>query len=180
MASIVSERYAYSLYDVAKEHGRTQAIFDALRVVTASFAENPALMQVLTTPSIGLAEKKAVLTEIFSGRIDDFLLNFLLLITEKRRISLLSEMAEAYQQQFYTDEGLCEVHAVTAAPLSEALAQRLQEKMCTVTGKKVVLHTHVDPTILGGIIVKTDNRQIDNSVKTQLSELAQSFMQIIA
>lgn len=180
MASIVSERYAQSLYEVAKEDGKAQPILSELQVVREAFADNPDLMKVLNTPSIGLPEKKNILDQVFGGRIDPFLLNFLMLITEKRRIGLLHDMADAYKQQLYLEEGICEVRAITAAPLSAELAEKLQNKMCAVTGKKVVLETRVDPTILGGIVVKVDNRQIDTSVKTKLSELAQQLTQIIA
>lgn len=180
MASIVSERYALSLYEVAKDEHKAEAILDELDAVTQVFAENPDLMKVLKTPSIQLPDKKETLQNVFGGRIDPYLLNFLKLITEKRRIGLLPEMTEAYRQQYYFEEGICEVRAVTASPMSEELTEKLKAKMCSVTGKKVVLKTKVDPSILGGIVVKVDNKQIDTSVKTRLQELAQKLTQTIA
>lgn len=103
-----------------------------------------------------------------------------MLITEKRRIGLLPEMATAYKQQHYFEEGICEVRALTATPLDKELFLKLKEKMSAVTGKKVVLETRVDPSILGGIVVKVDNKQIDTSVRTRLQELAQQLTQFIA
>ncbi len=180
MAEIVSERYALSLYEVAKEKGKTLALFEELQALCQVFADNPDLMKVLKTPSIESEEKNQLLQTVFGGRIDPYLLNFLMLITEKRRIGLLFEMAEAYKQQYYFEEGICEVRAVTAAPMSQALTEKLKEKMCSVTGKKVVLKTKVDPSILGGIIVNVNDKQIDTSVKTRLQELAQKLTQTIA
>ncbi len=180
MASIVSERYALSLYEVAKEAGKITQILDELRAVCKVFSENPDLMKVMQTPSIQLHEKKGLLQNVFEGRIDPFLLNFLMLITEKRRIGLLHEMATAYKQQHYFEEGVCEVQALTATPLDKKLFLKLKEKMSAVTGKKVVLETRVDPSILGGIVVKVDNKQIDTSVRTRLQELAQQLTQFIA
>lgn len=180
MAEIVSERYALSLYEVAKAENKAAALLEELEAVVQVFADNPDLMKVLKTPSIGFPEKKDTLDKVFSGRIDAYLLNFLMLITEKRRIGLLPEMAEAYKQQYYFEEGICEVRAVTAAPMSAELTEKLKEKMCSVTGKKVVLKTKVDASILGGIVVKVDNKQIDTSVRTRLQELAQQLTQTIA
>ncbi|MBS7224715.1 MAG: ATP synthase F1 subunit delta [Clostridiaceae bacterium] len=180
MASIVSERYALSLYEVAKEAGKAPELLDELLAVAQVFGENPDLMKVMQAPAIQLPEKKELLQTVFGGRIDGFLLNFLMLITEKRRIGLLYEMAESYKQQYYFEEGICEVTAVTASPMDADLIEKLKEKMCSVTGKKVVLQTRVDPSILGGIVVKVDNKQIDTSVKTRLEELAQKLTQTIA
>ena len=89
-------------------------------------------------------------------------------------------MAESYKEQYYFEEGICEVTAITASKMDDALSEKLKNKMCAVTGKKVVLNTVVDPSILGGIVVKVDNKQIDTSVKTRLNELAQQLTHIIA
>ncbi len=180
MASIVSERYALSLYEVAKEDKRVQPMFEELEGVCGIFRDNPELMKLLKTPSIQIEEKREMLRKIFDGQIDRCLLNFLMLITEKQRIGLLYEMAEAYKQQYYFEEGICEVCATTAAPMDTALSDKLKEKMCSVTGKKVVLKTKIDPSILGGIVVRVDDKQIDTSVKTRLQELAQKLTQTIA
>lgn len=180
MASIISERYALSLYEVAKEEKKAPAIFEELTAVAGIFRENPDLMKVLLTPSIQFSDKKQTLENVFSGRIDAFLLNFLMLITEKGRAGLLFEMAESYKDLYYFEEGICEVLAITAAPMTQELSEKLRTKMCAVTGKKVVLRTKTDPALLGGIVVKVDNKQIDTSVKTRLEELAQQMTQTIA
>lgn len=180
MATIVSERYALSLYELAKDEGRAGPMFEQLCEVVQIFRDNPDFMKVLTTPSIPFAEKQKVIKEVFEGRIDAYLLNFLLLITEKGRVSLLYEMEDAYKDMYYLDEGICEVTAVTAAPMDEALAEKLRVKMESVTGKKVKLRTKVDPELLGGIVVKVDNKQIDTSIKTRLEELGRTMAQTIA
>ena len=67
--------------------------------------------------------------------------------------------------------GLC-VLAVTAVPMSAALTDKLRGKMEQVTGKKVELKCSVDPSIMGGIVVKVNNEQFDTSLRTRLEELA--------
>ena len=165
MAEIVSERYALSLYEVAKEEKKTAGLLEELEAVTQVFADNPDLMKVLKTPSIQFSEKKDTLQNVFGGRIDPYLLNFLMLITEKRRIGLLPEMTEAYKQQYYFEEGICEVRATTAAPMSAELTEKLKAKMCSVTARRWSQNQgrSFHP---GGIVVKVDNKQIDTSVKT--------------
>ena len=180
MASIISERYALSLYEVAKQENKVQEFMDEFNAVCNVFNKNPDFLKVLKTPSIQFAEKKNTISAVFEGRIDPYMLNFLMLITEKNRIGLIFEMAESYKEQYYFEEGICEVTAITASKMDDALTEKLKNKMCAVTGKKVVLKTIVDSSILGGIVVKVDNKQIDTSVKTRLNELAQQLTHIIA
>ncbi len=180
MASIVSERYALSLYEVAKDCGQAEAFYKELSQATKIFEEYPEYLKLLTTPSIPLPEKQTTLRKVFEGKAHEYVLNFLLLLTEKRRIGLISEICKAYRDQYYFEEGIAEVVAVTAAPMDEALQNKLREKMCAVTRKKVILKNEVDPKLIGGIVVRIDNRQVDTSVKTRLAEIAQQMNHIIA
>ncbi len=126
----------------------------------------------LTTPSIAAEDKQKVLKTVFEGRIEPFLLNFLMLVTDKGRIGLIHEMCQAYKEQYYFENGIVEVLAVTAVPMSAALTDKLRGKMEQVTGKKVELKCSVDPSIMGGIVVKVNNEQFDTSLRTRLEELA--------
>lgn len=180
MANVVSERYALSLYEVAKDAGKDEAFLNELTSVCAIFKAQPDFLKVLTTPSIAFEDKQTVLKNVFDGRIEPYLLNFLMLITDKGRIGLISDMCEAYKDLYYFEQGIVEVRAVTASPMSETLTSKLRDKMAAVTGKQVVLKTAVDPTLLGGIVVKVNNKQFDTSLRTRLSELAQQLTNTIA
>ena len=63
----------------------------------------------LTTPSIAAEDKRNVLKAVFEGRIEPFLLNFLMLVTDKNRIGLIHEMCQAYKEQYYFENGIVEV-----------------------------------------------------------------------
>ena len=168
MADIVSERYALSLYEVAADEKKEKAYLDELTAVCEVFGREPDFLKMLTTPSIALEEKQNVLRKAFEGRIEPFLLNFLMLITEKGRVGLVQDMRQAYKEHYYFENGIVEVRAVTAKPMS------------AVTGKQVVLETSVDPQIIGGIVVKLGNEQFDTSLRTRLSELAARLTNTIA
>ena len=189
MADMVSERYALSLYEVAQDEKQEKLYLDQLTEVCAAFDSEPDFLKMLTTPSIAAEDKQKVLKAVFEGRIEPFLLNFLMLVTDKGRIGLIHEMCQAYKEQYYFENGIVEVLAVTAVPMSAALtdklrgkmdkaAQKMSEqkklrgKMEQVTGKKVELKCSVDPSIMGGIVVKVNNEQFDTSLRTRLEELA--------
>lgn len=180
MASVVSERYALSLYEVAKGENLVPQLFDELETISRVFEEYPDYLKILTTPSIAFGEKKTVLSTVFEGRVHPYLLNFLMLLTEKNRIGLIGEMATAYRDMYYLEEGICEVTAVTAVPLSDDLFEKLKQKMTSVTGKRIILKNKVDPRLLGGVLVRIENNQIDDTVKRRLDELARQLTQTIA
>lgn len=180
MATIVNERYAGSLYEVAREDGNIPLILEQLSAVAEGMRQTPEFLKLLQTPSISLTDKKAILTKAFSGKVDQYLLNFLMLITEKGRVGGLLEMQEAYKQRYYDEQGICEVRVTTAVPLDDVLTGKLQAKLETITGKKVMMNQIVDPKIMGGVVLGLGNQQIDTSIRTKLSELAQKMTQIIA
>lgn len=172
MVDMVSERYALSLYEVAQDEKQEKLYLDQLIEVCAAFDSEPDFLKMLTTPSIAAEDKRNVLKAVFEGRIEPFLLNFLMLVTDKNRIGLIHEMCQAYKEQYYFENGIVEVLAVTAVPMSAALTDKLRGKMEQVTGKKVELKCSVDPSIMGGIVVKVNNEQFDTSLRTRLEELA--------
>ena len=180
MADIVSERYALSLYEVASDEKKERAYLDELTAVCQAFKREPDFLKMLTTPSIALEDKQSVLRKVFEGRIETFLLNFLMLITEKGRVGLIHDMLEAYKEHYYFENGIVEVRAITAKPMSAALTEKLKAKMSAVTGKQVVLETSVDESILGGIVVKLGNEQFDTSLRTRLGEIAAQLTNTIA
>ena len=180
MADIVSERYALSLYEVAAEGDKQKQFLDELTAVCKVFAHEPDFLKMLLTPSIAVEDKHKVLRAAFEGRIETYLLNFLLLITDKRRIGLIHEMRQAYKEQYHFDNGIVEVRAITAKPMGAALTEKLKAKMSAVTGKQVVLETSVDESILGGIVVKLGNEQFDTSLRTRLNDIASRLTNTIA
>ena len=155
-------------------------MYEALQTVSDLFETYPDYLKVLTTPSIGLPDKQKTVRAVFEGRVHPYLLNFLLLLTEKRRIGLIHEMAEAYRDLYYLEAGICAVTAVTAIPLDEEQMEKLKNKMAGVTGKQIVLKNQVDPSVLGGVLVRVENKQIDDTIKNRLNELTTRLGQIIA
>lgn len=180
MASVVSERYALSLYEVAQSEGLVDQLFDELETVSRLFGEYPDYLKILTTPSIPFSEKKDVIGQVFAGRFHPYIVNFLMLLTERMRIGAIGEMAAAYKQLHDHAAGICEVTAVTAVPLSDALSEKLKEKMTSVTGKQIRLKNKVDPKLIGGVLVRIENNQIDDTIRHRLDELARQLTHTIA
>lgn len=180
MASIVNERYANSLYQLALEDDKTVVIMSQFETIVQAVMQAPEFLDMLSAPSIAFAEKAQVIKKCFEGKVDIYMLNFLLLITEKRRVAGLIEMQQAYKMRYYDDNGVCEVKVTTAIALNGELEQKMQAKLEKITGKKVVMIKNVDASILGGVVLEVGTQQIDTSVQTRLQDLAHKMTQIIA
>ena len=163
VATVVSERYALSLYEVAKAENLAQEMCEALGQVSDLFAEYPDYLKVLTTPSIALEDKKQTIRAAFENQVHPYLLNFLLLLTEN-----------------YLEAGMCAVTAITAVALTSEQMEKLKDKMASVTGKQIVLKNEVNSEVIGGVLVRIENKQIDDTVKSRLSGIAATLGQIIA
>lgn len=176
----VGRRYALPLYEIAKSEGNVARFLEELRGITKLLEAYPDYRKLLESPSVALDAKKNSLQEAFTGRLHPYILNFLMLVTEKGRIGAIAEMEEACKELYYCDEGICEAVAVTAVPLSAKMLQVLQIKLETTTGKTVILRNEIDPKIIGGILVRIGNDQLDATVKTCFEELARQLRQTFA
>ena len=117
--------------------------------------------------------EKAIKTML--GRIEENILT-----AEKNRADRLGEIYGEFRQMYNDKLGLLEVTAVTAQPMTEELRKRLTDKLSKTTGRRIVLTEQVDKSIIGGIVVRYGNTELDSSVKTRLEKLKAQITNTIA
>lgn len=176
--SRVVKRYAGALFALALRHDNLDAVETGLHAVRDAFKANPQLMIVLLHPRIALAKKEEILRRIFGEQVKDDVLHLLLLMAEKDRTSQIPFIAAEFDRllRLHRKEATGEV--VSAVPLSETQNSQLAEQLLSVTGFKVRLQHKVDPSILGGLVVRVGDHLIDSSVATQLNLLKERFKQV--
>ena len=180
MEGIVAQRYAASLFEVGVEQNCLDTLLEEMTGLNQIFSENEELLKLLHTPTISKEEKIKMLENIFGGKVSQYVLNFLKIMTEKDRIGQFFGVYRQFRQLYNEKNNIQEITAITAIPLSGALFDKLKEKLEQVTGKQVILQNQVDASILGGVIIKMQNDQIDASVKARLEDLKQHISAIIA
>ena len=163
--------YAQALYSLAKEEGLGLSVFEELKTLDASFREEPAFLRLLAAPNLSKEERCRVVDDCFRGKVQPYLLNFLKLLTEKGYVRHFHDCCEAYRQQYYQDNGILEVHAVTAVALNADQTNRLTEKLAGITGKTIVLDNLVDPACLGGMRLDYDGKRVDDTVQHRLDSI---------
>lgn len=180
MAELVKQRYAGALFEVSQQLKKEDKFLSELTFINDSLEQHPDLMKVLSAPMISRNEKKELIETIFSSSLSQELTNFLKILIDKDRILAITEIAKEFEKSLNQARNIKKITAITAVELSEDIKQRLTEKLKSVTGSTVILNTLTDPSIIGGIMLKIGNEQIDGTVKGRLESLKLEISSIIA
>ena len=172
----VARNYAHTLFELADRHDGVERYQEGIEVVARLLHENPTFALFLQTPRIPLNEKKKVVREAFDATLPRPLLNFLLVVLDKRRQRLLRPIAREYHD--LVDRHLNRVHAevTVARALDQPALRAVTERLTALLGRIAIPHVRVHPEILGGIVVRTGDTIYDGSVRRQLDGIRKQLL----
>ncbi len=165
-----AKRYGGSLYDLAAEEGLAARLLEELETAAACIEGQPDYLRLLSTPSVPKRERCALLDAAFAGA-HPYLVNFLKLLCEEGLLGQLKGCLAAYRARYNEDNGILEVTARTAVPLTESQRQQLCRKLAALTGKTIRLAEKLDPGVLGGVRLDWGSTRLDGTVRTRLEAL---------
>jgi F-type H+-transporting ATPase subunit delta len=167
---IVHRTYARALLEAAKERGRVGAVREELADFAAAARDVPELGALLTNPELDRPLKRAALTELL-GDADELVRNFLLLLVDKGRIGELDEVAREFERLVAAEERRLDVELTTAVELSDDEARELVGQIERAAGQKVEARRRVDPSLIGGVVLRVGTLRVDASVRGHLEKL---------
>jgi F-type H+-transporting ATPase subunit delta len=171
----VASRYAKSLLDLALEKGILEQVYQDMVLFAKTVKDNRDFELFLTNPIINHGKKLAVLRSLFTSKVSDLTLKFFLLVTEKNREAILASVSTEFIKQYNQYKGILIAHVTTAVPLTLELKTQLIQRLAQQTGKTIQLQENVDPTLIGGLVVRIGDLQVDDSIKTNLRNLKNKF-----
>lgn len=175
MAKLVSNRYAYALFEAGLELNKLTEFKDNLQDITNTLEREPKIEIILAHPKISKEEKKELLTNIFGKDVSQEMLNFLYIIVDKRREGYLMEISKEFTELFNEHENIIEVIATTAVPMDSKSQEKLKVVLGNKMKKNVYLKNIVEPDILGGVLLKIENKIIDGSIRSQLQSIERTI-----
>ncbi len=179
LISGVAERYASSLFELALEAGSVEAISADLDRFQALIDESADLKRLIESPVFSAEEQQRAVSAVAAkAGIAGIVGNFLKVVAANRRLFALPGMIRAFRQIAAAHRGEVTAEVTSAHALTPAQEQELKSALKGVTGKDVVVAVKVDPTLLGGLIVKVGSRQIDTSLRTKLSTLKLALKEV--
>jgi len=172
MTTGVAERYASALFELAKEQGQhTQVEKDLLRF-QALIDGSEDLRRMVRSPVFTADEQsKALISIAEKAGIGGLTTNFLKVVARNRRLFAVSDIVKNYRLIAARARGEVAAEVTSAHALTDSQMQALKDQLKAGVGKDVTITAKVDPTLLGGIVVKVGSRMIDNSLKTKLNSL---------
>jgi len=165
-------RYAAALFDLANEENAVAAVEKDLSSFDALLDMSADLKAMVRSPVISREEQaKALAAVLAKAGIGGTTANFLRLIAKNGRLFAVSDMTKAYKALAARARGEVGAEVTSAQPLDEAQVAELKATLKASVGKDVQLSTRVDPSLLGGLVVKIGSRMIDSSLRTKLAGL---------
>lgn len=179
LISGVAERYASSLFELALETGSIDAVGADLDRFQALMDESEDLRRLVASPVFSAEDQqKAVAAIAEKAGVKGLVANFLKVVAGNRRLFALPGMIRAYRVIAAEHRGEVTAEVTSAHALTVAQEKELKSALKGVTGKDVAIAVTVDPSLLGGLIVKVGSRQIDTSLRTKLSTLKLALKEV--
>ena len=166
----IARVYARSLFEVAKEQGKLDLIKDQLGSFADALDQNRELAIFFFSPYFSTGEKKRGLERAVVDA-DPTFLNFLELLIENHRMPVLFRARRQYEALWDEENRLLPVEVTSAVALDPAIAEELGARIREQTGQNVELTSHVNPDILGGVVIRVGNSILDASIKNRLQQL---------
>ncbi len=173
----VARRYAKALVSLCDERGDGEVVRGHMQAMAVALAEVGEARAILTNPSVALEQRRAVLAAVVnacgvSGTAKD-MVNLLL---DKSRISSLADISKEFTALQDARSGRTQALVTSAVALGDGAKQRLQDLLGRLLGKRVALDAQVDPSLLGGLVVRVGNTVYDASVANHLARLRQTLL----
>ncbi len=174
----VASRYAKSILELALEKGRLNEVHQDFQRLTALAASNSELKQVLKNPIVNSEKKLSILNALFAKGAEALTLTFFEIVSKKNREEILLEVAQEFEKQFNLHNSIQVAEVTTTFPIDDKLRGEFKEVVKDISGMKTVqLIEKINPDMIGGYILKVDDRQIDESLSSKLRILKTQFSQ---
>ena len=169
-------RYARALLQLANAQKQAEPIREELKALREILDKNPTFKSLLSDPGISEARRDTLIKRTFTGRASPTLVNFLGLLNNKGRIGLLSEIIDAYQVLLEAQLGNVEVDVTVAQKLTPEQLERGRERVSAAIKRNAVIHQYVDESIIGGLVLRVEDKLIDASVRHQLEMIKRQLL----
>ena len=176
MRNTIAKRYSSGLFDLAHEKELIDVISNDCQGILLAFDENVYLSSFLQNPKIEMLEKGQLLDKSLKNHVNLYTYDFVRLLLEKGRIQHLKDCVQNFLVLADIHKGLLDVDVTSALKLDEIQKEKLQKQLEVSTNKKVTINNIINPTILGGLIIKIGNNVIDGSVKSKITKVKESLL----
>lgn len=173
----IVRRYAAALFAAASRANAIDQVESDLGFVSYALEQSRDLWEALISPVVPPAKKREILSGIFEGKVSEITLAYLKLCVDKRREEIIRETESEYIALANEARGIVEAEVTSAVELSPDQEARLIAQLAETTGKRIELSKRLDPTLIGGLVVRMGDTVIDGSIRGQLEAIRQRLLE---
>jgi F-type H+-transporting ATPase subunit delta len=171
----IARRYAKSLLGLAQERNIADKVFADMELVHATCEASREFVLLLRNPIVQGDKKEAVINALFGGKLDALTSAFVNIIIRKGRESILDGMAAEYIRIYKDNRGIVIANVTTAVKMDDSIRQQVMSLVKAAKGDKIELVETVDPSLIGGFVLRVGDQQYDTSISRKLKQLKNEF-----
>ena len=175
-ASTTAKTYAGVLLDIGRAAGTLDLLSEELAAFSAVVKSEDSFRLLLCVPGIGVGEKKSFLRKTLDGKFSADFVNFLCVLVDNGRQGEIDDIEASFRELLDEEKRSARVTVVTSVPCDEALRAKISGALGKRYDKKIILEEHVDPSILGGVVLKAGDTVIDGSVLTRIRGIREKLL----
>lgn len=179
MAKLIAKTYGDALFEVGIEKNKIDSLSEEVKAVSDILDQNKELTQLLAHPQIMMEEKQEIIKNIFQGRICDELYGFLQIIIQKGRQTNIKEIFEWFEDCVKQYHHVGVVYVSTPLPLKDTQKTAVEKKILATTEyERLEVNYQIDPSLIGGMVIRIGDRVVDGSIKNKLDKLSRELGKI--
>jgi F-type H+-transporting ATPase subunit delta len=168
----VAARYAAALFDLAREQNAIDAVGRDLDQFDAMVQSSPDLARLLRNPVFTAEEQSRAIDAILNRTgLSGLAGNFIRLVAANRRLFALTDMIRVYRELVADAKGIVRAQVTLAEPASERVMHEITTALREAAKAEVAVNVRIDPSLIGGLVVKMGSRMVDASVRTKLNSI---------
>jgi F-type H+-transporting ATPase subunit delta len=167
-------RYAKAILETAVSNSNSLKVNEDMLSISTSIDGSAELSDFLSSPIISTEVKMGALSEVFTS-VQSETKSLFRLLKENKRFEILEDIAKQYNAQYDVLNGVEVAKVTTAFPMNTELESKVLAKVATISNKKITVENIVDPSIIGGFILRIGDKQYNASVANRLQELKREF-----
>ena len=177
--SAITVRYAKAFFSSAKEKNLLDKFKTDIQLVLEVCSNSQDFLLLLQSPIVKTSQKAALIESIFKGKIEEISLNFLLLITQNKREAHIPGICRNFLELTKKDLNIKSAVLTTASEVNDVTLKKVEQILARELNATIELKAKVNPNILGGLVLRLEDKQYDASVATQLKKVKQSLLESV-
>jgi F-type H+-transporting ATPase subunit delta len=179
LVSGVAGRYATALFELASEAKAIDAVSADLDSFSAMLAESEDLRRLVGSPAFSAEEQTGAIKAVLAkAGLTGLAANFIGLVASKRRLFALPGMIAAYKALVAQAKGIVSAEVTLAETPAPKRVDEIRAALAAVAGKDVDVAIKIDPSLIGGLVVKMGSRMVDASLKTKLNSIRLAMKEV--